>query len=149
MNHKLFWQTKLAARLHDPAEKALVLLRDPAGHEGGTSKSLMRLLGLQDITAESLADMDPDNADALSRVIFQKGLSPEVYKTIQRADWWAAAADRPQWPMKEITVTTRKGAQRPSQWPTGPRCTGVKTDTDPSAHGRSNRLAQPERHRNR
>lgn len=112
MNHKLFWQTKLAARLHDPAEKALVLLRDPAGHEGGTSKSLMRLLGLQAITAESLADIDPDNADALSRVIFQEGLSPEVYKTIQRADWWAAAADRPQWPMKEITVTTRKGAQK-------------------------------------
>jgi CRISPR-associated protein Cas10/Cmr2, subtype III-B len=112
MNHKLFWQTKLAARLQDPAEKALVLLRDPAGHEGGTSKSLMRLLGLQAITAESLADMDPDNADALSRVIFQEGLSPEVYKTIQRADWWAAAADRPQWPMKEITVTTRTGAQK-------------------------------------
>ena len=31
------WQTKLAARLHDPAEKALVLLRDPEGHENGTS----------------------------------------------------------------------------------------------------------------
>jgi CRISPR-associated protein Cmr2 len=112
MNHKLLWQTKLAARLHDPAEKALVLLRDPAGHEGGTSKSLMRLIGLQDITAEDLADMDPDNADALSHVIFQKGLPLEVYKTIQRADWWAAAADRPQWPMKEITATTKKGVQK-------------------------------------
>ena len=39
------WQTKLAARLHDPAEKALVLLRDPAGHENGTSRALTRLLG--------------------------------------------------------------------------------------------------------
>ena len=40
------WQVKLHARLHDPAEKALVLLRDPAGHEGGTSRALQRLLGL-------------------------------------------------------------------------------------------------------
>lgn len=30
MNHETLWQTKLAARLHDPAEKALVLLRDPS-----------------------------------------------------------------------------------------------------------------------
>lgn len=40
------WQTKLAARLHDPAEKALVLLRDPEGHENGTSLAAARLLGL-------------------------------------------------------------------------------------------------------
>lgn len=33
MNDKFLWQTKLAARIHDPAEKALVLLRDPAGHD--------------------------------------------------------------------------------------------------------------------
>ena len=31
MNNDIIWQTKLAARIHDPAEKALVLLRDPAG----------------------------------------------------------------------------------------------------------------------
>lgn len=43
-NKEILWQTKLAARIHDPAEKALVLLRDPAGHEGGTSKALARLL---------------------------------------------------------------------------------------------------------
>jgi len=36
----LLWHTKLAAWIHDPAEKALVLLRDPAGHEGGTAKAL-------------------------------------------------------------------------------------------------------------
>ena len=65
-----FWQTKLAARLHDPAEKALVLLRDPSGHEGGTVAELRTLLSFD------AADED----------------------TVRRADRWAAAADRPQWP---------------------------------------------------
>lgn len=111
-NNATLWQTKLAARLHDPAEKALVLLRDPAGHENGTSKALIRLLGLKDVTAAELAEIDPDNADVLTRVIFKKGLPLEVYKTIQRADWWAAAADRPQWPMREITVKTKKGEEK-------------------------------------
>lgn len=106
MIHELIWQTKLAARIHDPAEKALVLLRDPAGHEGGTSRALTRLLGLSDITAESL---DPNNADALTTVIFKKGIPLAMYRHIQRADWWAAAADRPQWPMQEITVDTKVG----------------------------------------
>lgn len=106
-NHKL-WQTKLAARLHDPAEKALVLLRDPAGHENGTSKALTRLLGL----AEPPANIDPDNDEVLSTVLFKKGLPREIYQTVQRADWWAAAADRPQWPMQEITVTTKHGEQK-------------------------------------
>jgi CRISPR-associated protein Cmr2 len=101
-----FWQTKLAARIHDPAEKALVLLRDPAGHENGTSRALTRLLGLGETPAEHI---DPDNDAALSTVIFKKGLPSKVYKLVQRADWWAAAADRPQWPMQEITVTTQKG----------------------------------------
>jgi CRISPR-associated protein Cmr2 len=109
MNNDLIWQTKLAARVHDPAEKALVLLRDPAGHEGGTSKALTRLLGLSDITADTL---DPDNADALSMVIFKKGIPLAMYRQVQRADWWAAAADRPQWPMQKITVTTKKGEQK-------------------------------------
>ncbi|MDY0331672.1 MAG: type III-B CRISPR-associated protein Cas10/Cmr2 [Thiomonas sp.] len=112
MNNDLLWQSKLAARLHDPAEKALVLLRDPAGHENGTSKALIRLLGLKDISAEELADADPDNANVLTRVIFKKGLPLAVYRTIQRADWWAAAADRPQWPMQEITITTKKGEEK-------------------------------------
>jgi len=112
MNNDILWQTKLAARLHDPAEKALVLLRDPAGHEGGTSKSLIRLLGLKDVTAQELAETDPDNADVLTHVLFKKGLPLAVYKNIQRADWWAAAADRPQWPMQEITVTNKKGEKK-------------------------------------
>lgn len=103
----LFWQTKLAARIHDPAEKALVLLRDPAGHENGTSKALKRLLS---IGAESLPDtIDPDNDEVLSRVIFKRGLKSTIYRHVQRADWWAAAADRPQWPMQEMKVQTKTG----------------------------------------
>lgn len=102
-----FWQTKLAARIHDPAEKALVLLRDPAGHENGTSKALGRLLA---IGAEPLPDtIDPDNDEILSRVIFKRGLKSAIYRHVQRADWWAAAADRPQWPMQEISVQTKNG----------------------------------------
>ncbi|SFF47650.1 CRISPR-associated protein, Cmr2 family [Fontimonas thermophila] len=108
MTHELLWQTKLAARLHDPAEKALVLLRDPAGHENGTSRALRRLLGF-DRLAENI---DPDNDEALVRTLFKKGLPLEMYRHIQRADWWAAAADRPQFPLQEITVTTKSGEQK-------------------------------------
>lgn len=109
MDNNIIWQTKLAARVHDPAEKALVLLRDPAGHEGGTSKALTRLLGLSDITVDGL---DSDNTDTLSVILFKKGLPVEMYRHVQRADWWAAGADRPQWPMEEITVSTKKGEQK-------------------------------------
>lgn len=109
MNDKKIWHTKLAARLHDPAEKALVLLRDPAGHENGTSRALTRLLGINEINTENIA---PDNADALSTVVFKKGLAAEMYCAVQRADWWAAAADRPQWPMQQITVQTKVGEQK-------------------------------------
>ena len=105
MNDDLLWQTKLAARIHDPAEKALVLLRDPAGHEGGTSRALTRLLGLSEITADSI---DPDNDQVLSNVVFKKGLPLAVYRHVQRADWWAAAADRPQWPMQEKSLPNGK-----------------------------------------
>ncbi|MFN3611718.1 type III-B CRISPR-associated protein Cas10/Cmr2 [Tepidimonas sp.] len=108
MHHDLFWQTKVAARIHDPAEKALVLLRDPAGHENGTSRALRRLLGLD----QPPAHIDPDNDEVLSRVLFKKGLPREIYRHVQRADWWAAAADRPQWPMQEITVKTQQGEEK-------------------------------------
>jgi len=108
MDNKRFWQTKLAARIHDPAEKALVLLRDPAGHENGTSRALRRLLGLD----QPPEQIDPDNDEVLSRVIFRKGLPRDLYRRVQRADWWAAAADRPQWPMQEITVTTKRGEEK-------------------------------------
>lgn len=64
------WQTKLAAFLHDPAEKALVLLRDPKGHEGGT-------------VAQMKAWVELKNDD------------PQIVK---RADHYASAADRPQFP---------------------------------------------------
>lgn len=108
MTNDTLWQTKLIARIHDPAEKALVLLRDPAGHENGTSSALKRLLGLDQLNAT----IDTDNADALSSVIFKKGIPSDMYRKVQRADWWAAAADRPQWPMQEITVTTKKGEEK-------------------------------------
>ena len=110
-NNDILWQTKLAARMHDPAEKALVLLHDPTGHEGGTSQALSRLLLA--IGAEPLPDtIAPDNDEALSHVLFKKGLKKTIYRHVQRADWWATAADRPQWPMKEITVTTKAGQQK-------------------------------------
>lgn len=69
----LLWQAKLHARLHDPAEKALVLLRDPAGHESGTVRTLHEWL-------------------------FPQGVSSQVRAAVRRADWWASAADRPQFP---------------------------------------------------
>jgi len=65
-------RTKLHARLHDPAEKALVLLRDPAGHEGATVRHLR-----EKIVGKVSAAQDND---------------------VRRADWWASAADRPQFP---------------------------------------------------
>ena len=91
-----FWRVKFAARTHDPAEKALVLLRDPAGHEGGTVRALQRLAGLTPYAAGEGGTP----------------LSAAEYALVQRADWWAAAADRPQWPMQEIEVKTRDGTQR-------------------------------------
>lgn len=103
------WQTKLHARLHDPAEKALVLLRDPDGHEGGSSEVLHRLLGFKRIEVPNL---DPDNADALHAAVFKHGIPKGIYDTVRRADWWAAAADRPQWPMEEIEVPTRQGTKK-------------------------------------
>jgi len=109
MSKDLIWQVKLAARIHDPAEKALVLLRDPAGHEGGTSRVLTRLLGLGEAPSETIG---PDQAGALSALVFKHGLPLEIYRHVQRADWWAAAADRPQWPMEEITVTTGEGQRK-------------------------------------
>lgn len=84
MNTDLLWKAKLAARLHDPAEKALVLLRDPAGHEGGTSKSLWSLV-----------------ADG--------SLPTDLGQAVKKADWWASAADRPQWPMNETVVQKKDG----------------------------------------
>lgn len=71
-NNKL-WQLKLAARVHDPAEKALILMRDPAGHEGGTTRTLLK-------------------------TFFSAGLDSETKGWIKKADHRASAADRPQFP---------------------------------------------------
>jgi CRISPR-associated protein Cmr2 len=68
------WQAKLAAWTHDPAEKALVLLRDPAGHERGTVAELQR------------------------DIFGAPGLPESLREAVKKADRWAAAADRPQWP---------------------------------------------------
>ena len=71
------WKRKLAAWLHDPAEKALVLMRDVdnkgqrIGHENGSVATLRHALGIRK------ADFD------------------------KRADHYAAAADRPQWPCED------------------------------------------------
>ena len=99
------WHTKIAARIHDPAEKALVLMRDPAGHENGTSLALSRLMGLKNYNEEDdTAELRPLNA-----MVFTASLPGGMYKTVQRADWWAAAADRPQWPMDNLEVEKRNG----------------------------------------
>ena len=110
MTSDTYWQTKLHARLHDPVEKALVLLRDPAGHEGGTSRALHRDLGFHALPVNDR--IDPDNADVLDSVLFKNGIPITMYRHVKRADWWASAADRPQWPLEEITVTTRDGQTR-------------------------------------
>ncbi len=75
MSHNI-WQAKLAARIHDPAEKALVLLTDPAGHEGGTVRTLRHEL-------------------------FDNDLWSSLKGIVQQADHWASAADRPQFPQDE------------------------------------------------
>jgi CRISPR-associated protein Cmr2 len=73
MKDKNLWQAKLAARVHDPAEKALVLMRDPAGHEGGTTR-------------------------ALRHTFFPNGVDAKTKGWVEKADHWASAADRPQFP---------------------------------------------------
>jgi len=69
------WIAKLAAWTHDPAEKALVLFRDALGHEGGT---VQRLRG----------------------ELFPQGLPGTLLQAVRKADHWASAADRPQFPRK-------------------------------------------------
>ena len=64
------WKKKLEAYVHDPAEKALILLRIREGHEAGTVATLKDILQLPE------------------------SMSSEV----RNADHWAAAADRPSLP---------------------------------------------------
>lgn len=76
MHDEQIWQAKLAARLHDPPEKALVLLRTREGHEGGT---VAALLG----------------------EVFPQGVPGDIARIVQQADHWAAAADRAAFPKRE------------------------------------------------
>ena len=48
----------------------------------------------------------------VAAVVFKNGIPITMYEHVKRADWWAAGADRPQWPMQEITVTTKVGEQK-------------------------------------
>ncbi|NLM18370.1 MAG: type III-B CRISPR-associated protein Cas10/Cmr2 [Candidatus Riflebacteria bacterium] len=74
-----FWEIKLTAWLHDPAEKCFVLFHDPSGHEGGSIKNIQEALK-EEIGLET-GDKEKD--------------------IIKKADWIASSADRPQWP-KEV-----------------------------------------------
>lgn len=109
MRDTALWRIKLHARLHDPAEKALVLLRDPAGHEGGTSRVLRRMADEIESAAELLEN---DDADVLHAVLFDQGIDADSERIVKRADWWAAAADRPQWPLREVDIQSRTGAAK-------------------------------------
>jgi CRISPR-associated protein Cmr2 len=77
MNQKR-WKTKLAAWLHDPAEKSLILMRTAEGHEKGTAAQLKQAIG-------GRLGIDLDGFD-------------------KRADWLASAADRPNWPRPDDEV---------------------------------------------
>lgn len=88
MSDDVLWQTKLAARIHDPAEKALVLLRDPAGHEGGSIVGIGKALGFE---TREVIRRDGSTIEKLR-------LPPDMERVVERADHWAAAADRAQFP---------------------------------------------------
>ncbi len=72
----LLHQAKLAARLHDPAEKALVLMRTQAGHEGGSVRRLRERLALQ-------------------------VLPERIEQAVRQADQWASAMDRAAFPNRD------------------------------------------------
>ena len=120
IDNDLLWQTKLAARIHDPAEKALVLLRDPAGHEDGTSRALRRLLGF----------------DRIRRRRGPGQRSGAGQRTVQKR---SAAGDLPPRAARRLVGGRRRpppmadggdhrhhqnGRPEPSRWPTGRRCAG-------------------------
>jgi len=76
MPNPIIPQALLAARIHDPIEKALVLMRTAEGHEGGTSR-------------------------VLTQELFPAGVPAPVRQAVQRADHWASAADRTAFPKRE------------------------------------------------
>lgn len=76
MTDTMLWKTKLHARLHDPVEKALILMRDPgASHEEGTSRELRKIIFGA-----------PEQAIG------------EIENCLRRADWWASSTDRVPFP---------------------------------------------------
>ena len=83
------WTKKLAAWLHDPAEKQLVLMRDPVGHEGGSIVEVGKALGLKTVPAwrKERGQWIKQHYDKLKQE-----------KSVEHADHLAAAADRPNWP---------------------------------------------------
>ncbi len=83
------WTRKLAAWLHDPAEKQLVLMRDPVGHEGGSIVEVGKAIGLE--TAPAMRKKDGKWIELDYDKLKQE-------KSVKQADHLAAAADRPNWP---------------------------------------------------
>jgi len=79
-------KTQIAAFLHDPIEKALILMRTREGHEMGTSEALRQALGLSPL---------PD----------------DIARAVERADHWASAADRAVFP-KETADEKRPAWQQ-------------------------------------
>lgn len=70
------WQALLHARLHDPPEKALVLMRTGKSHEAGTTRTLLN-------------------------DIFREGVPAAVAQASKKADHWSSAADRAAFPNHE------------------------------------------------
>lgn len=77
MTDTAFWRAKVAAFIHDPASKALILMRGMA-HEKGSVEALR-----QEIFEDSSAVASLEAVDTI----------------VKRADHWASAADRPSLPM--------------------------------------------------
>ncbi len=71
-----------------------------------------------------------------NRALFETSIAPQLYQHVRRADWWASAADRPQWPMQKITVPTahgRGGDQDLQDGGLGARALDPEASADPSA----------------
>ena len=77
MKEQRVWQAKLAAYIHDPASKALILMRGMA-HEKGSVRELRRAIFGDDENLSVLEELD---------------------SVVKEADHWASAADRPFLPM--------------------------------------------------
>jgi len=76
MCEQAMWQAKLAAFIHDPATKALILMRG-LGHEQGSVAELRQTIFQDESAVAALRELDP---------------------VVKRADRWASAADRPSLP---------------------------------------------------